>query len=134
MQKVSCENGQSNGFHSMHINHTQIVIISKDVEKEAQQNDSENTEVSMHNNSEHHKKVLETDSRIEIPSIGSRTNSDTSLQRRTLSPRALRSQSLPGTIKGVLKTGRTDMRDQMIASRPIKTVTFVDSVTVLTVH
>lgn len=47
--------------------------------------------------------------------------------------RDCRSMSLPGGIKSVLKTGRNDAPSHMLANRPIKTVTFVDYVTVVTV-
>lgn len=42
--------------------------------------------------------------------------------------------SLTGGIKGVLKSGRNDPQNHMLANRPIKTVTFVESVTVVTVY
>lgn len=105
------------------INSTQILIISQDHDR----NDSTDSSsiIPLFDNDEPSRKASDT----LAPCL--KTKSEF---KKTNSARTNRAMSLPGSIKSVLKTGHRDTHSHLLANRPIKTVTFVDSVTVVTVY
>jgi len=142
-QSMQMESGHHHG--NVQVNHTHILILSK--EKDSSDSSSivsmlnNNNRVSHTSNNngilqgEPHVQSSKTNF-LDINHSNSLSNNFTGYHTANTDPSNNDEQNnlLPCTIKSALKTGRTDPEDHMISNRPIKTVTFVDSVTVVTVH
>lgn len=124
-----CTDNKQNS-DNIHVNSTDIVIFAQDAKDSCRTNDNNNTStdsssvVPILRNEKHHN--------------SGRNNYDScfhgfSDHRQDTTHKDANSNNVQG-VKSVLKTNRNDIPSHMIASRPIKSVTFVDSVTVVTVY
>ncbi|XP_052811670.1 uncharacterized protein LOC128239194 isoform X2 [Mya arenaria] len=132
----------------VHINHTHILILPRDPGQKLPCLNDGDCVVHMNDNNGKTNNSIFQNTQTLFPStdmkgkpeqakISHSPKGDTCMsmsQRLKSEHRDIRSNSLPGGIKSVLKTGKGDPSDHMLSNRPIKTVTFVDSVSVLTVH
>ncbi|XP_060578173.1 uncharacterized protein LOC132735254 isoform X2 [Ruditapes philippinarum] len=107
---------------NIHIKNTRILFFSHDSRN--QESTDASSVVPIFNTNEHDRTMHSCNTCL--PVCGHLHNDN--------ARRDSRSMSLTGGIKSVLKSGRNDPRNDMLANRPIKTVTFVESVTVVTVY
>lgn len=117
------EETNTNSTDSLHVNHTQILVISRDQETCA---DSESIKPLFHT-SEQLSSILRKNLNRKVP--------NTQCYNRQSNPGLEDNHRLP-ELKGVLKTSHSPRKShsQMLPNQPIKTVTFMDSVTIVTVY
>ncbi|KAL4239828.1 hypothetical protein ACF0H5_000630 [Mactra antiquata] len=137
---LSSQNGISNKStidhqHSkdnIHVNSTEIVIFATDSHDSKKNNENNN--------------IITTDSSSVVPFFNNERQNHSGFNHmdsclNTYSDNGTSSihkdshnNNVHHNVKSVLKTNRNDIPNHMMSSRPIKSVTFVDSVTVVTVY